>query len=362
MVLRINKLFLTGFRNYGRRDFTTESRIIGICGPNGVGKTNLLEAIHYLSFTRPSFSRTDASSVQYGKEGFRIEGLWSRDNQEHQLVCILRENGKKEMWVDREACSRFSAHIGQFPVVMIAPDDSILITGGSSERRKFLDTLLSQLDAAYLTRLIAYNKVLAERNSLLKAAAESGQMDHALLDILDQQLLDPGRSIYESRKKFLETFIPGILSLYTLISGGPDLPEISYQSPLQADDFAHILAVNRNRDLSMQRTSMGIHKDEIDILLDGQPFRVTASQGQRKSLLFALKLAEYNVLKTRKGFAPLLLLDDIFEKLDERRMEQLLVWVCLENDGQVILTDTHCERIRQVMSKLGIDCSIISLP
>lgn len=357
----IRHIALTQFRNYGQASFSFSQRVVGLCGANGLGKTNLLDAIYYLCFTRSYFSRSDASSVQTGSQGFRLEGDWLKNQENHKIVCIVRENGKKELMIDGEICPRFSAHIGRFPVVFIAPDDVELITGASEERRRFMDTLFSQLDPDYLKTLIRYNKILQERNSFLKQAADSPQADMGLLDVLDRQLAETGTDIFTVRKKYMQEFLPEVEHFYQVISAAAEKPGMVYTSPLLEKSFPDLLQQNRSRDLAMQRTSSGVHRDDIDLTLNGDHFKGRASQGQRKSLLFALKLAEFNILKKSKGFTPLLLLDDIFEKLDESRMQNLLHWVCRENTGQVFLTDTHGNRIREVMDKIGVSCQLIEL-
>lgn len=359
--MQITRLSLTQFRNYDQASFAFNRRVVGISGRNGVGKTNLLDAIHYLCFTRSYFSRTDAASVRTGREGFRIQGIFVQGGVEHDIACILRETGKKELLVDQEQVGRFSRHIGHFPVVFIAPDDIALVTEGAEERRRFLDALISQLDDAYLQDLIRYQKVLQERNGFLKRAAEQPSPDITVLDILDEQLAAAGTSIHRARKVFLEGFVPEVLSQYGFIAGQAESLGIRYQSALDQDDFRLILARNRGRDMAVQRTLSGVHRDDIDLELDGRGFRQSASQGQRKSLLFALKLAEFTALRKAKGFAPILLLDDIFEKLDAGRMENLLQRVCRDNDGQVFLTDTHAERLRTVMDGIGVDAQLIEL-
>lgn len=360
--LFLHSLSLTQFRNYNHSTLRFPGRIVGISGPNGIGKTNLLDAIYVLCFTRSYFSRTDAASVRQGTLGFRIQGTVSSDSRQHEVVCILRETGKKEFLVDQEPVGRFSGHIGRFPVVFVVPDDIALVSEGAEERRRFLDTLIAQLDPAYLQDLIRYQKVIQERNSLLKNLQENPAMDLALLDILDAQLARPGQSIYQRRVLFLQSFLPAVTEMYAFIAGADEQPMIRYQSGLHGQDFAAILRQNRSRDIAVARTLSGIHRDDLDISLNQLPFRQTASQGQRKSLLFAFKLAEFAALRDAKGVPPLLLLDDIFEKLDAHRMQNLLQWVCQENHGQVFLTDTHADRIRSVMEGLGVDCHYLELP
>ena len=360
-MLRLDTITLTRFKNYFERQFVFTERIVGFCGPNGAGKTNLLDAIYYLCLTKSYFARTDISSSSFGFPGFRIEGHFSRQHEKFTTVCILRENGKKEFILNQEVYSKFSQHIGKFPVVFVAPDDVQLVTGGSEERRKFIDTIISQLDPQYLHYLIQYSRVLLQRNGLLKQMSETGIVDEALLEVLDQQLVLPGEYIFSQRKSFLDTYIHEVLLKYEMIAGKEEGLGLSYQSPLQQQDFSGLLKMARQRDIATQRTTSGIHKDELDIRLGDLPLKNIASQGQRKSLLFAMKLAEFSVLQRFKGFPPVLLLDDVFEKLDESRMHNLLQWACVENKGQVFLTDTHCSRLKDALLKLALPFQVENL-
>ncbi len=357
----LKHITLTQFRNYSIAEFSFPGRITGFCGKNGIGKTNILDAIYYLCFTKSYSGRTDSSSVKSGFSGFRIEGQFERNESSHQVVCILRETGKKELSIDNEACTKFSTHIGRFPAVMICPDDINLISGGSESRRRFLDTLLSQISAPYLENLIRYTKIMAERNSLLKKMADIQVNDDTLLDVLDHQLAETGEYIYLVRKQFMEGFVAGTLGFYKLIAGKKEDMEVRYKSSLGTQPFVDLLRQNRTKDILLQRTGIGIHRDDLEFFLQEQPFKTIASQGQRKSLLFALKLAEFNTLKTKNGFPPLLLLDDVFEKLDEKRMMNLLHWVCEENEGQVFLTDTHKQRLLEIMENLSVPYQLIEL-
>ena len=359
-MLNVQSISLFQFKNYNEKKFEFSSRVVAICGKNGVGKTNLLDAIHYLCFTRSYFGR-DSNHVQEGKNGFRIEGQFLLQDKVEKAVCILRETGKKEFSVNDHIYEKFSQHIGHYPCVIIAPDDAQLITGGSEERRGFLDALLCQLDSHYLQQLIIYRKVLEQRNSLLKSFAETGLKNWALLDVLDEQLIKPGEAIFEKRKEFLVSFLPIAKHLYQDIARQPEDLNLFYESELLQAGFAELLIARRQKDCMIQRTSSGIHRDEIDITLMQHPFRNIASQGQRKSLLFALKLAEMEVLRKEKHFPPLLLLDDVFEKLDEGRMNNLLQRVCIENDGQVFITDTNEGRLRNHLEGLGVEYQLIEI-
>jgi DNA replication and repair protein RecF len=360
-MLCLQSISLTQFKNYTNRRFDFTERIIGICGKNGVGKTNLLDAIHYFCFTKSYFTR-DSINVQQGQTGFRLEGNFRLWNKTEIAICILRETGKKEFSVNENTYDKFSQHIGHYPCVIIAPDDAQLISGGSEQRRKFLDALLSQLDADYLQHLIIYTKILQQRNSLLKSFAESsGTKNFSLLDVLDEQLMKPGEQIFNKRKEFLVSFLPIAKRLYNDISRQREDITMFYESELLQSGFTELLQATRQKDCLAQRTSSGIHRDDLEINFGNQLFRNTASQGQRKSLLFALKLAEMEVLKKEKGFAPLLLLDDVFEKLDEDRIINLLQKVCIENDGQVFITDTDEERLKIHLKNFSLSYQLITL-
>jgi len=359
-LLQLHSISITQFKNYSTRSFQFTERIVGICGNNGVGKTNLLDAIHYLCFTKSYFTR-DILNIQNGQQGFRVDGELELNDKKEKAVCILRETGKKEFSVNDGNYEKFSEHIGRYPCVIIAPDDIQIITDGSEERRRFLDALLSQIDKNYLQHLINYNKILLQRNSLLKSFYETGNKNLSLLDVLDEQLIKPGEYIFENRKQFLISFLPGVKKLYTEIAKQEEETELHYQSELNQCTFTELLHLNRQRDMSAQRTTGGIHRDDLIFNLNGQLFKNIASQGQRKSLLFALKLAEMDVLKENKGFAPILLLDDVFEKLDEDRIANLLLRVCIENNGQVFITDTNQERLSQHLDVLSISYQSIVL-
>lgn len=357
----MDNISLVQFRNYEKAEFSFSGNVTGFCGKNGSGKTNLLDAIYYMCFTKSYFGKTDAQNTQQHKLGFRLDAKIRLQGKSHYISCILRENGRKEFSVDHETYSKFAAHIGKFPCVMVAPDDVAIITSASEERRKFMDYTISQLDAMYLQTLIDYNKLLQHRNSLLKQFSESGVMDESLMEIISTQLIAAGDFIYTRRKLFLETFIPAIIALYDSISSHKEKLTITYKSHLESNDFRNLLQKSKSRDLALQRTTHGVHRDDLEFYLKEYPFKTTASQGQRKSLLFALKLAEFEVLLQHNGFPPLLLLDDVFEKLDESRMKNLLLKVCIENKGQVFITDTHCGRLKEAMDEIHVPHQIIDL-
>lgn len=361
MSLLIQHISLYHFKNYEQREFSFPQRITGICGRNGVGKTNLLDAIYYLCFTRSYFSRQDVLNTTHGEKGFRLEGRFQLYDHPEQAVCILRENGRKEFLLNGEAYTKFSAHLGRYPVVMIAPDDIQMITGASEDRRKFIDTLISQIDANYLQALINYTRILQQRNSFLRHQEDSFRRDLSVLDVLDSQLAKEAHIIFEARRAFCLRFLPWVRQLYQDIARQKEELLLIYESELHQQSMEQLLENNRQRDLTLQRTSSGIHRDDLDFRMGDYPFRATASQGQRKSLLFALKLAELQVLNQEKKRAPILLLDDVFEKLDETRISNLLEQVTRETESQILLTDTSCSRLETHFQRLGTDYSIIEL-
>jgi DNA replication and repair protein RecF len=359
-LFKINHIKLTQFRNAHSAAFSFENRITAICGLNGTGKTNLLDAVYYLCFTKSYFNKTDSSAVEKGSNGFSLLGSFTVSAENISISLILRENGKKELMVDQEPISPFSSHIGKFPVVFIAPDDVILITGGSEERRKFIDTLICQLDHDYLLQLIRYNKFLQDRNKYLKNVAGS-YVDTILLDSFDEQLVQSGIFLLKKRVAFLEGFISSVVDSFGFISAEKEKPELMYMPSTSVEDYASAMQRARQKDILLQRTSVGVHRDDVDIVMNEMHFKQAASQGQKKSMLFALKLASFNALKFHFGYEPILLLDDIFEKLDQERLNRLLDWVCIRNNGQVILTDTHHERLNDTLTDISLPFQLIKL-
>ncbi|MBL7764971.1 MAG: DNA replication and repair protein RecF [Chitinophagaceae bacterium] len=352
----LSRIALYQFRNYTQSEFQFDRRVVCITGQNGAGKTSLLDAIHYLCFTKSYLHHNDLLSVQHEKQGMRISG----DIDEAKLACILRENGKKEFILNGEAYTQFSKHIGLYPCVFISPDDTVLITEGAEHRRKFMDVLLSQLDPNYMQALIRYNKILQQRNAFLKRQDETAMQDLSLLSIYDTQLDEQSRIIYPKRKALALSLEQLVTNIYHALSGGREQIGLRYESRLEQDSLLELLTHNRSKDLASQRTNYGIHKDELSFTLNGMPFKQTASQGQRKSLLFGLKLAQFEWIRQGNGKHAFLLLDDIFEKLDQARSEALIEYIG-QCGAQVFITDTHADRVRQAFEGKAKEVQYIEL-
>ncbi len=321
-----------------------------------------MDSIYYLCFAKSYFSNIDTWNIQQGKTGFRIDGHFNQLDATYQVSCVLRENGKKEIEVNNESYGKMSQHLGRFPCIMIVPDDIALINDHSDIRRKFLDNLLSQLDNNYLHQLIAYNKYLQQRNVLLKKSGDNAPINTELLTIYNHQLAHHGQPIYERRKLFLDQFIPLVIKTYNDITDFREEQSIAltYESDLHIHPILTLLEQRFSKDLLLQRTTAGIHRDDILLSFNEQPFKTVASQGQKKSLLFALKLAAFEMLKTIKGFPPILLLDDVFEKLDGQRIQNLLRCVFLSN-AQLFITDTHVERLQKISDTLQKPLQLVPL-
>ncbi len=362
-MLHLQTISLFQYRNYNQKKLVFNKRITAFCGQNGSGKTNLLEAIYYLSFAKNYFVRTEGLNVQHGLFGLRLEGDYLINNEPVNITHIIRENNKKEFAWNGEEYKKLSEHLGKIPCVMITPDDTELITGASDERRRLIDIILSQLSSIYLQNLIEYTKLLQQRNSLIKQSESNGRVvvDENLLAVLDDQLSIRGDAIFAERKLFLNSFLEKVLQYYIEISGKDDAIKLTYNSPLLNRPMKQLLLDNRQRDFALFRTTSGIHRDDIEVLKGATSFKTEASQGQRKTLLFAMKLAEWFILKETKGISPILLLDDVFEKLDASRMDHLLRTVCKENDGQVFITDTHIDRLKEHFDKLEIEVELMEL-
>ncbi|MDP4280969.1 MAG: DNA replication/repair protein RecF [Bacteroidota bacterium] len=359
----LQKLALTNFKNYSQTEYSFSDKINCFVGNNGVGKTNLLDAIYYLSFCKSYFNPIDSQNIRHNEEFFVIHGTFIRNDETQVLVqCTQKKEHRKKFMCNKKEYDRLADHIGQFPLVMISPYDSDLINDGSEARRKYTDSVISQFNKVYLDDLINYQKALFHRNVLLKFFAEHQVFRPEELEIWDEQLVRLGERIYNERKDFLEKFIPIFRKYFSIISSSPENSvDIIYQSHLSGNSFSNLLKESLSRDRAAQFTTTGIHKDDLDFRISGYPVKKFGSQGQQKSFVVAIKLAQFEFTKNSKGFKPILLLDDIFDKLDDRKVEQLIRLVGENNFGQVFITDTSPERIRNIFSSLDIDHKIFTL-
>jgi DNA replication and repair protein RecF len=341
---------LTCFKNYESQTVSFTEGINGIVGPNGMGKTNLLDAVYYLCMSKSRFPVSDRLLIRHGADFFRLEGRFQRDGKEEKVVVKLPRGGKKVVERDDAPYERISEHVGRYPVVMIAPDDIQLALEGSEERRRFIDNTLSQIDPVYLGHLITYNQVLRQRNAWLKQAGEgAGAWNETLLSAFDRQLLEPAAYIFNRRNTFLDRFVPLFQEHYAAISGDQEQVACAYKSQLADQPLEELLLENRDKDRILQRTNAGIHKDDLVFLIDEYPVKQFASQGQLKSFVLSLKLAQYELLRQEIGQPPILLLDDLFAKLDRHRVAHLVAWIVGRDFGQVFISDTELERLSEVV-------------
>ncbi|WP_052597078.1 DNA replication/repair protein RecF [Aureispira sp. CCB-QB1] len=353
--MHLQELTLSNFKNYDNQVLQLSTKLNCFVGENGMGKTNLLDAIHYLCMCKSHFSLPDRQVVRHGEDFFRIEGYLERGEKREQVVCKYAPKIKKVMERNKVTYKRLADHIGLFPMIMITPDDTLLITEGSENRRQFVDVLLVQLDANYLNHLMVYNKVLQQRNAFLKSFKHPLDINFELLEIYNQQLLIPANYIYQERQKIIAKLKPIFQTYYKIISGDKEQVDLSYHSQLSEQKLERLFAESQEKDTWLQRTTKGIHKDDLKLLINDYPVKKFASQGQLKSYLLALKLAQYELLRQESDVAPLVLLDDIFDKLDKKRVQQLLELLLERDFGQIFITDTHENRIAKIVTGLGTD-------
>jgi DNA replication and repair protein RecF len=341
------------FKNYSKGALSFGPQVNCFVGNNGAGKTNLLDAIYYLSFTKSFFSGSDQQHInQQGASYFFIEAVVERNTLTEKVRIAVQKGAKKTVQVNHNEHKKLIDHIGLYPLVMIAPNDILLILEGSEERRKFLDGFIAQCDKIYLSSLLSYNRVLDQRNRQLKTFAEQRQLDAQLLQTYNEQLIQYGTFLHLKRKAFMEQFIPVFRNLYQTISGNSETVNIVYESDLHETSFDNLLRLSEPNDLTVQRTTKGIHKDELAFSLNNQPLKKFGSQGQQKSFIISLKLAQYEYLKQKTASKPILLLDDIFEKLDEQRLHTLLRMIAHGDFGQLFITDTHLQRLKAVFDAM----------
>jgi DNA replication and repair protein RecF len=357
----LEKLSLLNFKNYTEAELVFSPSVNAFTGDNGAGKTNLLDAIHYLSLCKSYFNPIDSQQIKQGSEFFMIQGVFEKCEKEEVIACSLKKNQKKQFKRNKKEYQRLAEHIGLFPLVMISPYDISIIIEGSEERRRFVDNVISQTDTSYLDELIVYNKNLLNRNALLKQIAATGRYDEQLLEIYDEQLVLSGSRIFEKRKAFMEAFLSIFNKHYIYLSEEAEQVELVYDSQLLHGDFLSLLKRSVEKDRVLERTTVGIHKDDLLFSIHKMPMKKFGSQGQQKSFLIALKLAQYSYLFQQKGFEPLLLLDDIFDKLDDKRTRKLMQMVSRDDFGQIFITDANKERITRIFKEIGVDVKLFDI-
>jgi DNA replication and repair protein RecF len=357
----LQKISLLNFKNYEEAELTFSASVNAFAGNNGAGKTNLLDAIHYLSLCKSYFNPIDSQQIRQGADFFMVQGTFDRSDCDEVIACSLKKNQKKQFKRNKKEYQRLADHIGLFPLVMISPYDISIIIEGSEERRRFIDNVISQTDNQYLDELITYNKNLVNRNALLRSIAQTGRYDVELLDIYNEQLVSSGNIIYQKRRLFMDSFLPVFASHYQYLTDDAEKVELCYDSQLAKEDFGELLKKSVERDRILERTTTGIHKDDLLCSIHGMPLKKFGSQGQQKSFLIALKLAQYTYLNEKKGFKPLLLLDDIFDKLDDLRITKLMQMVSHDDFGQIFITDTSSDRVEKIFSGIGVRLSIFDV-
>ncbi|TAL57612.1 MAG: DNA replication/repair protein RecF [Bacteroidetes bacterium] len=368
----LNKLSLLGFKNYVHAEVTFSPRFNCITGNNGEGKTNLLDAIYYLSFTRSYFNPIDSQNILHDAPLFVVQGEFNIGDKGDEVFCAQKKGERKQLKVNKNEVMRFADHIGLYPVVMASPADMELILEGSGIRRKFADSIISQYDRAYLEDIIAYTKVLLQRNAQLKQFSKKEKFDLESLKIWDVQLIEIGNRVFKKRKEFSAEFESIFQKYYELISGSKEKVEISYQSQLEAGDFEALLNEALEKDRVMEYSTVGVHKDDWEFRMsagglipalagEGYPVKKFASQGQQKSYLLAIKIAHFEFVKQHRKIIPILMLDDIHDKLDEQRVKRLVELVSSNDFGQVFITDTSKEQIVKLFKGMDVEMKLFKV-
>lgn len=357
----IHELSIVNFKNIEHADFEFSNGLNCFIGNNGAGKTNLMDAIYYLSFCKSFLNPVDGQNIRFDQEFFMIQGKYKRLQSDEIIYCGLKRNQKKIVKRNQKEYKKLSEHIGLIPLIVVTPSDTNLITGGSEERRRFVDSVISQYDAVYLETLIRYNRALQQRNNLLKQFAGQNIFSAESIEIWDDQLVKYGQQIHAVRKIFIDRLQPIFQKYYELISGGKEMVGLKLVSDLTDGNYEQLLKDSVGKDRFVQYTTVGIHKDDFDFELAGYPIRKFGSQGQKKTYLVSLKLAQFDFMKEISGLTPILLLDDIFDKLDKGRVEQIVKLVTDDHFGQIFITDTNREHLDQIIAGLDAESKIFTI-
>lgn len=350
----LKRISILNYKNLEQVELDFSRKMNCIIGRNGMGKTNLLDAVYYLSFCKSAGNPIDSQNIRHGQEFFVLQGFYATDTDEpEEVYCGLKLRQKKKFKRNKKEYTRFSDHIGLIPLVMVSPSDSLLISGGSEERRRFMDVVISQFDREYLEALIRYNKALQQRNILLKSDMEP---EEALISVWEEMMAAAGETVYARRRQFIDEFIPVFQSYYSYISQDQEQVSLSYQSCASEGGLLAQIRASRPKDRIMGFSLKGIHKDDLIMRIGDFPIKREGSQGQNKTYLIALKLAQFEFLKrTGSKTTPLVLLDDIFDKLDATRVEQIVKLVAGDSFGQIFVTDTNREHLDKILKKIEGD-------
>jgi DNA replication and repair protein RecF len=359
--LFLKRISVLNYKNFSEATFEFDHKINCFVGKNGIGKTNILDAIYHLANGKSYFNPLAVQNIKHGEEFFVIDGEFEINNRTEQIVCSLKKGQKKTLKRNSKQYEKFSDHIGFIPLVIISPADRDLIVEGSETRRKFIDSVISQLDNFYLQKLIQYQKIISQRNALLKYFALNHVFENDTLSIYNEQLNHLGHAIFEKRKSFLADFIPIFNQFYQDITNAAEKVQLVYQSDLFEKDTMSLLEQNITKDRALQYTSVGVHKDDLSFEIDGYPIKKFGSQGQQKSFLIALKLAQFDFVKKQSGEKPILLFDDIFDKLDEFRVSKIIEMVNNDEFGQLFISDTHPERTENIVKTTHQSYKIFNL-
>jgi DNA replication and repair protein RecF len=359
--LFLKRISVLNYKNFSEATFEFDHKINCFVGKNGIGKTNILDAIYHLANGKSYFNPLAVQNIKHGEEFFVIDGEFEINNRTEQIVCSLKKGQKKTLKRNSKQYEKFSDHIGFIPIVIISPADRDLIVEGSETRRKFIDSVISQLDNFYLQKLIQYQKIISQRNALLKYFALNHVFENDTLSIYNEQLNHLGHAIFEKRKSFLADFIPIFNLFYQDITNAAEKVQLVYQSDLFEKDTLSLLEQNITKDRALQYTSVGVHKDDLSFEIDGYPIKKFGSQGQQKSFLIALKLAQFDFVKKQSGEKPILLFDDIFDKLDEFRVSKIIEMVNNDEFGQLFISDTHPERTENIVKTTHQSYKIFNL-
>lgn len=357
----LKELSLTNYKNFESLKFSFDTKIICFVGLNGVGKTNILDSIYHLSYTKSYFNPIPSQNIKHGETFFFISGRYMINDKEENILVSLKKGDKKIIKRNNKLYKKFSDHIGKIPLVLISPDDRNLIIEGSETRRKFIDGIISQTDKEYLNNLIDYNKTLKQRNALLKMFYDNSESIRKTIDIYDRQLSSDAQKIYDKRREFLNEFIPIFKSRYKELSNDKENVEIKHSSDISPDQNLYKLLKNSfEKDLRFQYTTKGIHKDDLNLSLDNFPIKKYGSQGQQKTFLIAMKLAQFDYL-SKLDSKPILLLDDIFDKLDDARVKQIINLVNQEKFNQIFISDTNKTRSENIIKKVNKSYKIFEI-